>query len=75
MNILEEKIKLAQLILSSNNPESIRSIKEIFEKEKQTIDFWDELTPEQQQEIKEGTKEIAGGKTTDYEEFIAKHRE
>lgn len=73
MNIQAEKIELAKLVLSTNNPKIIRYVKEIFEQEK-LHDFWDELTPDQQKEIKEASLEIEQGKTTDYETFMAKHR-
>ncbi|SMO79943.1 hypothetical protein [Solitalea koreensis] len=73
MNIQAEKIELAKLVLNTNDPKIIQSIKQIFKKEK-TTDLWDELTPIQQKEIKEASQEIDQGKTTDYETFMAKHR-
>lgn len=74
MNIQAEKIELAKLLLATNDPKIIQSIKQIFKKEK-TIDFWDELTPDQQKEIQEASLEIEQGKITDYETFMTKHRE
>jgi len=73
MNIQAEKIRLMQLLLNTDNPSIIQSIKDIFNKNK-AKDFWDELTLEQQQEIKKGSKEINEGKTTDYDTFMSKHR-
>ena len=73
MNIQAEKIELAKLLLSTDNPKIIQSIKQIFKKEK-TSDFWDELTSEQQAEIQQAIKEINEGKVTDYDSFMANHR-
>jgi hypothetical protein len=73
MDIQAEKIELMKRLLDTNNPEIIKSIKQIFKKERST-DFWEELTPEQQQEIQEASSEIEKGNKTDYETFISKHR-
>ena len=73
MNIQAEKIELAKMLLNTNNPKIIQSIKQIFKKEK-SIDFWDELTTEQQAEINQGISDIENGKVVDYDSFMAKHR-
>ena len=73
MNIQAEKLELMKLLLNTENPKVIQAIKRVFQKEK-AADFWDELTPEQKQEINEATAEINRGETTDYETFMAKHR-
>lgn len=73
MNIQAEKIELIKMLLNTDNPRIIQSIKQIFIKEKNT-DFWDELTPDQQKEIHQASAEIEQGKTTDYEAFMSKHR-
>ncbi len=73
MNIQAEKIALAKLLLDTNNPKIIQSIKQIFKKEEK-VDFWDDLTLEQQNEIQNASLEIQKGKTTDYETFMTKHR-
>ena len=61
------------MLLNTNNPKIIQSIKQIFKKEK-SIDFWDELTTEQQAEINQGISDIENGKVIDYDLFMAKHR-
>ncbi|MBZ9630005.1 hypothetical protein LB465_04370 [Salegentibacter sp. LM13S] len=43
MNIQEEKISLAQLLMKTNDPELIRPIREILKKNKPKY-FWDELS-------------------------------
>lgn len=73
MDIQTEKIELAKLLLNTNNPRIIQSIKNIFKKE-ESADFWDELTSEQRQEIKTAQKQIKEGECTDYESFMGKHR-
>ncbi len=73
MNIQAEKIELAKLLLNTNNPKVIQSIRQIFKKE-DTLDFWDELTSDQKKEIKTARKQIKEGKSSDYESFMGKHR-
>jgi len=50
MNIQSEKIELAKLLLSTNNPKIIQSVRQISKKEK-TLDVWEEHTPDQKKEI------------------------
>jgi len=73
MNIQAEKIELAKLLLNTNNPKIIQSIKQIFEEEK-PADFWDELTVDQQVEIKQATSEIEDGNVQDYDSFMSNNR-
>jgi len=72
MDIQAEKIALMKLLLNTNNPKIIESIKQVFRKEK--IDIWDQLTPEQQSEIELGLHQINEGKVSDYETIMKKHR-
>ncbi|MGV8947246.1 MAG: hypothetical protein ACOH1N_12510 [Lutibacter sp.] len=73
MNIQAEKIQLAKMLLDTENPKIIESIKNIFKKEK-TMDFWTELSLEQKNEIEKASIEIENGEITDYESFMKKHR-
>lgn len=73
MNIHAEKIELVKLLLNTENPSIIQSIKDVF-KQAESSDFWDGLSPEQQREIKEASVEIENGETTDYDAFMSKHR-
>ncbi|MBA4743933.1 hypothetical protein [Flagellimonas halotolerans] len=73
MNIQAEKIELVKMLLNTNDPKIIQSIKRIFKKEGST-DFWDELTTEQQAEINQGISEIENGDVVDFDSFMAKHR-
>jgi hypothetical protein len=73
MDIQAEKIELAKLLLSTDNPRIVQAVKLIFKKN-QKGDFWDDLTPEEKAEIEQGITELEQGKKTDYETFMAKHR-
>lgn len=73
MDIQAEKIQLAKLLLETENPRIIESIKRIFKKYKST-DFWDELSTEQKNEIERASIEIENGEIIDYETFMQKHR-
>ncbi|MCF6224523.1 MAG: hypothetical protein L3J34_12475 [Flavobacteriaceae bacterium] len=73
MNIQTEKIELMKLLLNTENPSIIQSIRQIFRNYK-TPDFWDELSSEQQLEIKKGFSEIEKGEFSDFDSFISKHR-
>ncbi len=72
MNIQTEKIHLAKLLLETENPKIIESIKNIFRKDK-TADFWDNLSLEQKEEIDTASLEIKKGEVTDYDSFMEKH--
>ncbi|WP_073193791.1 hypothetical protein [Psychroflexus salarius] len=73
MNIQAEKIELVKMLLDTENPRIIESIKNIFKKEK-TNDFWDDFSIEQRNEIEKASREIENGEITDYETFMQKHR-
>lgn len=73
MDIQAEKIELVKMLLDTQNPRIIESIKTIFKKEKPK-DFWDDLTIEQRHEIEKASLEIQNGEITDYDSFMQKHR-
>ncbi len=73
MDIQAEKLELMKLLLNTNNPSILESIKKILKKET-TSDFWEELSFEQQKEIDNADIEISKGKTKNYDSFIASHR-
>lgn len=72
MNIQSEKIHLAKLLLETENPKIIESIKKIFKKYK-PADFWDELSLEQKEEIDRPSLEIKNGEVSDYDAYLKKH--
>lgn len=73
MNIQSEKIELIKMLLDTENPKIIESIRKIFKREK-TSDFWNDLSVQQRKEIEKASAEIENGEVTDYESFMQKHR-
>ncbi len=73
MDIQTEKIQLAKLLLATDNPEILESIKMIFQKNK-VEDFWNQLSLEQQNEIDKVLLEIKNGEVSDYDIFMQNHR-
>ncbi len=73
MNIQAEKKELVKMLLDTENPKIIESIKKIFKKAK-TTDFWDDLSIVQRKEIEKASREIENGEVTDYESFMQKNR-
>lgn len=74
MNIQNQKISLAKLILETDNPEILESVKNIFVAA-QKKDFWATIPYEQRQEIEKGLAEIVSEDTVEYETLMKKHRE
>jgi hypothetical protein len=73
MNIQAEKLELVRMILNTDNPGILSSIKRIFS-DSRNSDSWDSLSQSQKDEILKGIEEIENGDTVDYAEFISKHR-
>lgn len=73
MNIQAEKKELVKMLLDTENPKIIESIKKIFKKAK-TTDFWDDLSIVQRKEIEKASREIENGEVTDYESFMQKKK-
>ena len=73
MNIQAEKIEIMKMILETNNPKIIKSVKNIFRKSKEN-DFWATTSQEQKDDILHGIEEIENGEIVDYEDFMKKHR-
>ena len=73
MSIQSEKLELVRLILDTDNPGILATVKRIFSSAKK-IDFWDSLPHYQKEEILKGIEEIEKGETINYEEFIKKYQ-
>jgi len=73
MNIHAEKLELVRLILDTDNPGILHSIKRVFSKAEEN-DFWDDLPQNKKDDILNGLEEINKGETVSYEEFIKKHQ-
>jgi hypothetical protein len=73
MNIQAEKLEIMKMILETDNPSIIDSIKKIFKKQN-NVDFWETIPQSQKDDILQGIQEIKNGDVVDYDEFIKKHR-
>lgn len=73
MNIQAEKIALAKMLLETENPRIIASIKKIFSKENKS-DFWNDLSAEQKEEIQKASLEIDNDEVVDYDLFMQNYR-
>lgn len=73
MCIQAEKIALAKMLLETENPRIIASIKKIFSKES-TSDFWNDLSVGQKEEIQKTSLEIDKDKVVDYDLFMQNYR-
>jgi hypothetical protein len=73
MDIQAEKLEIMKMILETDNPGIIESIRKILKREAKK-DFWETLSQSQKDEIIQANKEIDSGEVVDYEEFISKHR-
>jgi hypothetical protein len=73
MNIQAEKLKILKLILETDNPSILKSIKGLFNRN-ETVDFWETLPQDQKDDIIQGINEIDNGEIVDYGDFMKKHR-
>lgn len=73
MNIQSEKIEIMKLILETDNPNILESVKNIFKKSTAT-DFWETLPKEQKEDILQGIKDIENGEVVDYDDFMKSFR-
>lgn len=73
MSIQAEKLEIMKMILETNNPKILDSIKRIFKRETKK-DFWETLSKNQKDDILKGIREIENGDMIDYEDFIEKHK-
>lgn len=70
MNIQATKIALVKAILDIENSDMIQKVADFIKNE--TPDFWNTLSLEQQNEIKEGLKALDEGKRVSYDAFLKK---
>ena len=73
MNIQTQKISLAKMILETDNPIILESVKNVFVEAKQQ-DFWETMSDEQKLEIEKGLAEIVSENIVEYETVMKKHR-
>ncbi len=73
MNIQAEKLELVRLILDTDNPEILSSVKQVFSNAN-NLDFWDALPQYQKDEILLAIEELDKGEFVSYDDFIKKHK-
>ena len=73
MNVQAQKITLAKMILETDNPDILESVKNIFISARKQ-DFWETIPYEQKLEIEKGLADIVSDDTVDYETVMKKHR-
>ncbi|QQS50213.1 MAG: hypothetical protein IPM71_11505 [Bacteroidota bacterium] len=73
MNIQAEKLEIMRMILETDNPSILDSIKKIFKKQA-SRDFWETIPQSQKDDILHGMQQIENGDVVDYEDFIKKYR-
>lgn len=70
MDIKASKIELVKLILNIDNVAFIKKVTDFINNEK--ADFWNELTPEEQAEIKNGIEQLNKGRRVSYKNALKK---
>ncbi len=71
MDIQTSKIELVKMILNIENNEFIQKVTEYIN-DIDSTDFWDDLSADEQMEIREGIRELDNGERVPYEEFLKK---
>lgn len=71
MDIQAKKLSLIQWLVGLKDERLLKKVEAI---SKEDVDFWDELSEEQQKEIKQGVKELDAGKKHDYQQVMSRHR-
>lgn len=73
MSIQTEKLEIVRMILDTDNPSLLESIRTLFTKTEK-LDFWISLPSEVKEDINVGLSEIDKGEIVDYDDFMKKHR-
>lgn len=73
MDLQAEKLELVRMVLDTDNPGVLASVKRIFSESKK-LDYWDKLPQYQKDEILKGVEEVGNGETIDYNKITEKHR-
>lgn len=57
MTIEAKKLELMSLLLKTQNESILTKLKTVFEEEKDRVDWWDEISEEEREDIKTGLKQ------------------
>ena len=71
MDISAKKLDLIQWVIQLNDEHLLNKIQAL---QAEDVDFWNELSEPQRQEIKKGLAELETGQKHDYESIVAKYR-
>jgi hypothetical protein len=71
MDIQAKKLNLIQWLIQLNDENLLNKIQAL---QTEDIDFWNELSDSQKQEINKGLVELDAGQRHDYESVISKYR-
>ncbi|MFN3639505.1 MAG: hypothetical protein ACK4UK_01170 [Flavobacterium sp.] len=71
MDLHLEKLELIKKLAETEDVSVVKAIQKIFNRKKK--DFWEELTPEQREEIEEGEREIERGEYVTFESILKKY--
>ncbi len=72
MDIQLEKLELMKLLLETDNPSILKSIKKIFQKEQK--DWWDDLSQSVKDDIEESERQIERGEYSTFDDVMLKLR-
>lgn len=71
MDIQSKKLDLIQWLIQLKDERLLKKVEAL---QAEDIDFWNELSERQKQEIKRGIAELDAGRKHEYEQVISKHR-
>lgn len=71
MDIQAKKLDLIQWLIQLKDERLLKKVEAL---QAEDIDFWNELSERQKQEIKRGIAELDAGRKHEYEQVIARHR-
>ena len=71
MDLHLEKLELIKKLAETEDVSVVKAIQKIFNRKKK--DFWEELPPEQREEIEEGEREIERGEYVTFESILKKY--
>ncbi|KRD11033.1 hypothetical protein ASE21_04750 [Flavobacterium sp. Root901] len=72
MNIQLEKLELIKLLVETENPAILKSIRKILKKEHK--DWWDDLTDSQKEDIAQSELEFERGEFSSFEDVMKKYK-
>jgi len=72
MNIQDEKLEIMKMVLETDDPDILKSIKELLKKESPT-NYWDNWPEDKKDDIFLEIEDPENDETEDFDEFIKKY--